>query len=272
MKVITVTNRKGGVGKSTMATHIAAGLATLGLRVGLVDTDSQGHAGLMVNMPEDDGLHRALIERVPVEDVVMEVPADHYSTNDNPSKGVLYLLPSSEKTFKIPHELPPGEAFAFLDAVEDFGEAMNLDVCIIDTNPTMSLLDGLVYMATDGFIYVTECERLAFDGVEKAIEQMQRFNRSRQRHLNRSCELVGILPNKLKAGTVLHRHNISDLKQTYGDVVWNPIIHRIAWAEGTNFGELVYTYAPTGQEASDAWYITNKTMEALKEWQQRTTK
>ena len=270
MKTIAVTNRKGGVGKSTMAVHIAAGLATLGYRVGLVDTDSQGHAGLMLNMPESNGLFDLLVDKRPLNDVIQAVNPAQYSTPERPAQGALFLLPSSDQTYKIPYELDAGEVFVFLEAMEEFDAVCGLDVVIIDTNPTMSMLDGVVYMATDGFIYVTECERLSFDGVERAITQMLRFGKSRKRFLDRENEVVGIIPNKLKANTILHRHNVSDLGKVYGDLVWTPVTHRIAWAEGANLNEPVFIYAPDGQEARDAWYLVRQTEKALERWGLKT--
>ena len=73
MKVFTVTNRKGGVGKSTIAAHVAGGLALRGLRVGLIDTDSQAHAGLMLGVRDGNGLHQALVEHKPLNHVVLDV-------------------------------------------------------------------------------------------------------------------------------------------------------------------------------------------------------
>lgn len=267
MKIISVTNRKGGVGKSTMAVHIAAGMATLGGRVGLVDTDSQGHAGLMLNMPEENGLFRALVEKAPMQEVLREVPIEHYSTPDNPARGALYLLPSGNQTYKIPHELDAGDAFAFLEVLEAMGEIFNLDVIVIDTNPTMSLFDGAVYMATDGFIYVTEINRLAFDGLQKITEEIARFSKSRKRYLGRGSRIIGIIPNKMQANTVLHRESITELVGAYGELVWQPVISRIAWAECTNLSEPIYKYAPSGQEAADAWRVTTQTMEVIRQWQ-----
>lgn len=267
MKVVTVTNRKGGVGKSTMAVHLAAGLAISGYRVGLIDTDSQGHAGLMLNMPEENGLYNILVGGRSIEACVYEVPADNYAPADNPPQGALFLLPSSDQTYKIPYELPSTEVFAVLEMVEVMAEVYQLDVLIIDTNPTMSLFDGHIYMATDGFIYVTECERLSFDGVEKATAQITNLAKSRRRYLGRASDIIGIIPNKLRANTILHRTNIASLAQVYGAVVWQPITLRTAWAEAANLNETVYRYMPTGQEARDAWYITEQVERVLQAWE-----
>ena len=267
MITIAVSNRKGGTGKSTISTHLAAGIATLGYNVAVVDTDSQGHASLMLGMQEEDGLFAALVDKKPLADLVRLVPKEKYSTEDRPSAGNLYILPSSSLTYRIPHMINPDEGFLFLQKMEELGELLNLDAIIIDTSPTLTLLDGAIYLATDAFIYVTECERLSLDGVSKAIEQMKRFTQQRHHYLNRDSRIIGIVPNKMRARTRLHRHNIRMLAEAFPGLVWSPIILGTIWAEATNVGELVYTYAPSGQEAADAWKMVEHTMEVVASWQ-----
>ncbi len=266
MKIIAVTNRKGGVGKSTISTHLAAGLAARGWNVAIVDTDSQGHASLMLGMPEENGLFGLMIDKLPFQDVLRLVPPEHYSTSDHPSHGNLYLLPSSDRTYQIPYMLKPDESFLFLQLMEDMADEYNLDTIVIDTNPTMSLFDGAIYLAADGYVYVTECERLSFDGIAKAIDQMDRFGAQRRQYLGRESRIVGILPNKMRPDTRNHRHNIRKLSEAFPGLVWKPITLRTIWTEATNAEELVYTYAPTGQEARDAWGLTDRTMQAIQQW------
>lgn len=267
MKIIAVTNRKGGVGKSTISTHLAAGMAARGWNVAIVDTDSQGHASLMLGMEEENGLFRLMIDKAPFEEVLRFVPPEHYSPMDNPSKGNLFLLPSSDRTYQIPYMLKPDESFLFLQLMEDMAARFQLDAIIIDTNPTMSLFDGAIYLAADGYVYVTECERLSFDGISKAIDQMDRFGAQRRQYLGRESRIVGIVPNKLRADTRNHRHNIMKLAEAFPGLVWSPVPLRTLWTEATNAEELVYTYAPTGQEAQDAWRIVERTMQVITQWQ-----
>jgi len=271
-KVIAVTNRKGGVGKSTMATHIAAGLATLGLRVGIVDTDSQGNASLMLGMERENSLYRLLVESLGLSHAVQEVPKQNYSTPDHPSRGSLYLIASSDRTARIPYELDPTQVFVLLETLDDFIGEYELDTIIIDTAPTISVFDGAIYMCVDGFLYVTECEKYSLDGVQQAIQQMLSFSKSRERYLGHGSEVVGILPNKLAARTVLHRHNISQLGQAFPGMVWEPVTLRIAWASAQNVNELTYTFEATGQAANDAWQMTRRAYEVLQTWQTKTTK
>lgn len=264
--VISVTNRKGGVGKSTMATHIAAGLATNGLRVALVDTDSQGHSSLLLGMPEENGLFEVLVNKKPLADAVQVVKAERYAPPEHPSTGELLLLPSSALTYRIPYMLNADDTFVFVDMLDELTKLAALDVILVDTAPTMGLFDGSIYMATDMYLYVTECERLAFDGIAKAVTQMRRISEQRKRHMGRASVIAGIIPNKLRANTINHRRNIKKLAEAFPALVWSPVVLATIWAEATNVGELVYTYAPTGMEADEARRLTAKTQEAIQSW------
>lgn len=263
MKIIAVTNRKGGVGKSTMTTHIGAGLAQMGLKVAIVDTDSQGHAGQMFGLPDENGLYAALIEKRGLEDVLHLVPDARYMPDDTPATGQLYVLPSSDKTYRIPHELRQEDTFLFLEVLEAMGDWLKLDAILIDTNPTLSLFDGAVWLASDAYIYVTECERLSIDGIQSGIAQLQKASHQRAKYLQRESRILGIIPNKMRAKTMVHRMNIAAIAEAYPGLVWSPVTLRTAWVEAANLQESIFRYAPAGQEARDAWALVRKTMEAL---------
>ena len=253
MKTYTVTNRKGGVGKSTIAAHVAGGLALRGLRVGLIDTDSQAHAGLMLGVRDGNGLYAALVEHKPLNHVVLDVPK--YEN--------LWLISSGDKTFRIAHEMSESDSFAFVELCDRFAEQYKLDVIIVDTAPSMSKLDGAIYLATDGFIYPTECEMLSLDGLREAIDQMKRFAATRQRYIQRDTEVIGIIPTKMRPNTSLHRHNIAMLAEAFPGLVWTPIRLKTLWAEATNAYELIYSYAPNGEEATDAWAVVERVQRGL---------
>lgn len=266
MKVISVTNRKGGVGKTTVSTHLAAGLATQGMKIALIDTDSQGHAGLPFGVAKEDGLYSLLIDRKPIDQVVRFIPPDKYSTADNPSKGELWLIPSSEQTYKIPHALDQNDQFSMLRVLDQFGKAAGLDAVIFDTTPSLSKLDGVIWLATDAFIYVSEVNRLSFDGLEGAVQQLIRYSDVRKEYLNRTTTLLGIVPNKVRARTRLHRNNIAALGNAYKGLIWSPIPLGVVWEEATNdykAPQLLYTFAPSSGEAAAAWDVVTQAMGAL---------
>lgn len=265
--VIAVHSAKGGVGKSTTAVNMAAALAMLGNNVVLVDTDSQGHASLMLAMPDENGLYNLLVGRKPLDEVIRLVPTEQYNPpGDGEFKpGKLWLLPSSDMTYKIPREIKADEIFIVLDALEQIAEAYKPDVIIMDTSPSLTEFDGALWMAIDWFLFITECERLSVDGLQSAVERMKRFGQQRERYLGRPSRIMGILPNKLKANTFLHRTVIGQLatNQDYAPYVWSPVVDRIAWAEAAYMQKTIFQHQPNGQAARDAWATVRKFNEVL---------
>lgn len=265
-RVITVKNYKGGVGKTTVSDHVAGGLAAMGYRVGLMDTDSSGDASMMLNMPEENGLFNLLIEDAALDSVVREVPPEHYATSNHYSGGSLLLIPSSSKTRGIPNLLKdePEGVFRFVAMTDRFAEAYALDVIVVDTNPSMSDADTILNMATDYYLYVTECTRLSYSGLTKALHSFQVFGEQRRRFMNRASSVLGIVPNKMQQQTVLHRRNIEALGKKFGtDLVWPPIIAGIEWQNAADAKQLIYTWSPNGQEAHLAWDMVNRVIREL---------
>jgi chromosome partitioning protein len=260
--VIALINRKGGVGKTTLAVHLAAGMAARGLRVGLIDTDSQGHCALMLDMPEENGLHAALVDKASLNEVVRQVPPEHYTPAPHPD-GALLLLPGAEKTHRISADIDESDVFAFISLTDELAAAGRLDAIIVDTNPTLNRLDSIVWMAVDNHLYVVECERMAFDGLEKALGQARRFSAQRRSYIQRDTAVLGIIPNKLRANTELHRNNIAHLKKRYGELVWDPITLRVDWPSATNLRRTIYLTAPNSVPNSDAWAMVDRAISAL---------
>lgn len=250
MKVISIVARKGGVGKTTIALHLAAGLARRGYRVGLVDADSQGNCGVWLNQPTERGLYEVMVHHAPVDTIAW------------PIEERFWLLPGNERTYQIADHLD--DAFAFINLTEAFGERCALDYIVVDTPPTIAKLDGAVWLATDYHLFVVECDRLSFEGLQTALVQFSVVAANRQRYLDRPARVLGIVPNKFRANTTIHRHNISELGRLFGtELVCPPVTLRTAWVEALNEQQLIYDYAPNGTEATDAWALVDRTIQAV---------
>jgi cellulose biosynthesis protein BcsQ len=100
---------------------------------------------------------------------------------------------------------------------------------------------------------------------------MERFGVQRRQYLGRDSRIIGIIPNKMRADTRNHRHNISKLAAAFPNLVWPPVTLRTIWTEATNAEELIYTYAPSGPEAADAWRLVDRTIKVLEEWETAET-
>lgn len=254
MKTIVVTNRKGGVGKTTVATHIAAGLAMLGKRVALVDTDPQGHVSSAFGMPKEDGLYNIMAdEDAGFAEVVRQVPLERYGVPGWDGEP-LYLLPGSKRSAHIPARV--SSPFRFRRVLHDMSDLLTLDYVVVDTSPSNSMMDGSIMLAADYFLYVTEMAALSFDGLNEAFNELAQMNLDNQEFRTSPAEVLGIVPNKARFSTNNHRDNIRVLADQFGrETIYPPVTLRTVWESAFEYGQLVFSYAPYGQEFRDAWDI-----------------
>ncbi len=259
MQVITLLNEKGGVGKTTLATHIAAGLAIKGKRVILVDADPQGHASVAIGAERAPGLYDLLVRELSFTEVLRPIPAENYAVPGQQVKGQLYLVPSNAETRAIPLMTSDG-----LIVLKRFGEIENaIDAVIIDTSPTPSLLHASIYMATHSIVYPTECEYLSLDGLMQSLQHKDMLQPTRNQWGLNSIQVMGIVPMKYRSKTVLHQHNLSKLREQFSDKVWPPLALRTVWGEASLVRRPIFNIAPESKASSEIWQIINRVQEAL---------
>jgi chromosome partitioning protein len=257
---IAVIERKGGVGKTTIAAHLAAGLALDGEDVLMIDTDSQGDLSRLFDQRPVDNFYRWLVDGA--NDVVSRIPRTVYDPSgdsENMWDTRLHLLASHSQTWSIPFRTT--DPFVMLERISELDERYN--TIIIDTAPTYSMLDAMVYLAADYFLIVTECESLSLAGVREGIDSVSRYAKRRRMAGQPGSAVLGIVPNKMRIGTLNHRANIKLLADEFGSLVWNPISQRTKWSEASNFGEMVYRYAPDSVEANEARSLVSRMSEVL---------
>jgi chromosome partitioning protein len=264
MKTIAITNEKGGVGKSTIAAHWAAGQAIRGKNVCLIDTDPQGHAARLLGMPEEDGLYKLLVDNADWRDVLRLVPPERYSVPDQPAAGKLFLLPGSTRTAVLASLIQ--DPFTLDDRLKELGDQFDFGLCFLDTAPTASMFDSTIYFAAGAFLYVTLCEALSFDGIRKSLAKIERFGLKRAEYGQNANHLLGIVPNMFRARTTNHRMNLENLAAAFPGQVWKPVAERTKWTEASNYGKLIFAYAPTSGEAHDAWELIDQAEGALAAW------
>lgn len=272
VKVITVTNDKGGVGKTTTATHLAAGLAIQGYRVAVVDTDTQGHVADFLGMEPSDSLYRVMIDGVSVEEELLFIESQYYAPADFNVTGELWMLRSYDNTYKIGERLSPEDIFLFQDVMWQMADIAELDYIIIDTQPSVSTFDAAINVATDGFIYVTETQKLSVRGLEAAINRLERFNRLRQRAMQRPTQVAGILPNKYRTGTKVHRRYVNDIAQKYGmhregGLVLPPLRLAALWDQACDASVPMFAFAPTSDASDDMWRVIEAVKARVATWQ-----
>ena len=261
MKVLTLLNEKGGVGKTTLATHIAAGLARNGRRVILVDADPQGHASVSLGVEKAPGLYDLLVREADFTAVLRPADARHYCPDERPPAGSLQVIPSNVETRSIPIQI--SDAFAVADRLQELRELV--DLVIVDTPPTPSLLHGSIYLASDALLYPTRCEYLSLDGLRESLRHREQMAGARARWGLPPLQILAIAPTMYRRGTLVHQENLRQLRARYGERVWPPIALRTIWAEASTIGQLLYRYAPDSPAAAEAQAAADRVAAWLKD-------
>lgn len=245
MKTITLLNEKGGVGKTSMSVHIAAGLAIRGKRVVLFDADAQANATMMLGFDPASSMSDLLVHDANFNDVLVRVPPQVYQPEGQQVAGDLLLVRSDVSIRNIASQL--GNSVAVRDRVKDLeGWA---DVIIFDTAPTPSLFHSLIYLATDIVLCPTICDQLSMAGLENSVIRIQQVQQAK------TIQLGGIIPTMHRSKTALHHYNLTVLKDRYGGLVWPPVAQRIVWAEASQMRQSIFAYEPGGSAAAEMWRI-----------------
>lgn len=251
MQVLTLLNEKGGVGKTTLATHIAAGLAIRGKRVLLIDSDAQGSATSQLDLPDDmSGLYQLLVKEAEWNQVLLEPQAWAGATA---VKGRLLVLPSNAETRAIP---------LLVDDVRLLSERLtelddHIDIVVVDTSPTPSLLHSMIYVASDYMVYPTQCELLSLRGLAKSVVHMQRMKDTRKAFNLKPTHLLGIQPTMFEAHTLAHKHGMELIQKQFGGVTWRPIADRTIWKQASFQQQTIFAYAAESEAASEMWEVVD---------------
>lgn len=236
---IVLTNQKGGVGKTTTAAALAAGICKEGKRVLAVDLDPQGNLGFSLGLDIDDSLtmYEVLNEKCQIKDAIHETDAcDVIPSN--------ILLSEAEIKFrKENRELLLKNS---LKAVED-----DYDYIIIDTPPALNILTLNAYAASDYLIIPMAAEILSLVGLIQLKETVSVV----QSRVNPQLEVLGILLTKYNKRTRLAADVLEmagTVAQQAGTIVFDAKIRNgVAAAEAPAHGENIFEYAPRSNPAND---------------------
>lgn len=236
-KIIALTNEKGGVGKTTLATHIAAGLARRQQRVLIVDTDSQdANATFFCGLPAYSGFYDLMVREADWRAVIRPVPSSYYlpGTDAFPPTAIS-ICGSNLETRHIP--LLVDDAYLLADRLRELKGAF--DWIVIDTSPTPGLLATAINIAADYIIYPTELEVPSVAGLKASM-----VHRTRVKRMS-GVEVGGIAPTMARMNTWEHQDIFEHLRREFGELVWEPISQSIVWAEASGARTSVYAYDPT---------------------------
>ena len=244
--VIVTTNQKGGVGKTTTACALLAGLRQRGAKVLGVDLDPQGSLGFCLGLDIENCA--TIYDVLKGSRTIQEVITPSESGDILPSN---ILLSAAELEFNR-----PGREFLLKNCLAEVAE--EYDYIIIDTPPALNVLTVNAYVAADGLIIPMAPEILSLLGVAQIRETIDTVRRC----YNSRLRVLGILLNKYNQRFTLNREVLDMAEQIAAQLDTKVFQARIrsgvAVAEAPAHGESVLTYAPDSKVARDFRLLLNE--------------
>ena len=244
-EIITITNQKGGVGKTTTAAALVSGLHQRGARVLGIDLDPQGNLGfnLGLDITSSKTIYDVLKGNCSLEEAISPTRYGDVLSSD-------IMLSAAEVEFTAPRR-------EFLLDQQLSTIRSNYDYIIIDTPPALNILTINAYVASDALIVPMEAEILSLVGIIQLHETIESVRDSFNPHLR----VLGILLNKFNPRLTLSREVLEmaeEVSRQLGSQVFQTKIRRgVDVAAAPAHGQSVVTYRPKSKPALDLQEIIN---------------
>lgn len=234
-KIITISNHKGGVGKTTTAINLGAGLNSLGKKILLIDLDPQANLSQSLGLINQDvniyGALRGEYKLQPIEVI----------------KG-LDVIPSTLDLSGAEVEMSgeAGREYILKELIQPLKKAY--DYIIIDSPPSLGLLTINSLTASDEIIIPLQAQYLALQGLAKLMEVIDKI----KKRLNKDLVLGGVIITQYDSRKVLNRDVVDTIEAHFKkDVFKTRIRENIALAEAPAQGLDIFRYQPKSYGAQD---------------------
>lgn len=235
-RVLTVSNQKGGVGKTTSTVNVASALASLGARVLVIDLDPQGNASTALGVPHSadiPSVYDVLIDEFPLSDIIQT----------SPESDLLLCAPSTIHLAGAEIELVSQVAreHRLRTALEDYlqSTAEPPHFVLIDCPPSLGLLTINAFTAADELMIPIQCEYYALEGLSQLLGSVRMI----QKHLNPRLHLSTILLTMYDGRTRLAQQVADEVRAHFPNEVLQTVIPRsVRVSEAPSFGQTVIAY------------------------------
>lgn len=242
-KIFCVANQKGGVGKTTTAVNLAAGLAKVGQRVLLIDLDPQGNATTGSGVDKrtlQRTLYDVLLESASIAEIRVQSEKlknggcsyDVIGSNRDLAGAEVELVDVERRETRL------RQALAAADADYDF--------VLIDCPPSLSMLTLNGLCSAHGVIVPMQCEYFALEGLTDLVNTIRQV----KANLNNDLQIIGLLRVMFDPRITLQQQVSDQLKAHFGDKVFDAVIPRnVRLAEAPSYGLPGVVFDPSSKGA-----------------------
>ncbi len=240
MRIIAVSNQKGGVGKTTTSVNLGACLAARGHRILLIDLDPQGNAtsSLGMEIPEGHSLYGALVGESQVVDAILPTRLPH-----------LFLIAADVHLAGAEIEVARMEAHLtrLREVLGPLRAEAAFDFVLLDCPPSLGILMTNALAAADEVLIPIQCEYFALEGVSKMLSVIEQI---RESGANPELMIGGIVMTMYDSRTNLSQQVVGDVRQHLPEVAFQTVIPRtVRLSEAPSFGKTIVEYEPAGMGA-----------------------
>jgi len=243
MRIIALANQKGGVGKTTSAVNIAAGLAQLGKSTLLIDCDPQANASTALGYfentlknPFDESAYQLFTDEGNVEHIALQTqfPNLKLTHGSRELAGLeVELVEFDNRKTRLRQTLDrTSNKFEFI---------------IIDTPPSLGLITLNCLIAADEVVIPVQCEFLSLAGIARLMDTV----RTIQFNSNPALRVTGVVATMFDARTNLAKEVVDELGRHFPGLVFNTVVPRsVKMAEAPSYGLPIVDYAPSSSGAT----------------------
>jgi len=252
-RIISISNHKGGVGKTTSVVNIGTGLAGLKKRVLLIDMDPQSNMTVSLGInAEENTIYEALKGECDLKPIKIIKNLD--------------IIPSTLDLSGAEVELnaEPGREYILSELIEPIEK--NYDYIIIDCPPSLGLLTINAFTAASEVIIPIQPHFLAIKGLSKILEVVNKI----KKRLNRKIEITGVFLTMFDRRKILHKDVLDTITTYFQDrVFYSQIRENIALAEAPSAGLDIFRYDKNSNGAFDYSKLCKEIIKMEKKYEQK---